>query len=179
MNRLCRATVYLLTLLAVAIPSWAKGDMVLIEIMGGSLPSTIKITDPNINQFNIWAGAMANDAGLEQAEGFIINWKAGAVPKPQTEIEHYQVAFYAGCNSMPKDPMCRAEKPRLKYVVQYGYDGKSKQGFVYLPGFNETWGHLNGGSIYRGNSIDGHWFRASDAWLRFVQPILDKDPWRY
>ena len=48
MNRLCRATICLATLLAIRIPSRAKGDMVLIEIMGGNLPSTLKITDPKI-----------------------------------------------------------------------------------------------------------------------------------
>jgi hypothetical protein len=81
MHRLRSATICLLTLLAVTIPSWAKGDMVLIEIMGGHLPSTIRITDPNIDRFNIWTGPVVNGIGLEQAEGFIINWKAGLAPE--------------------------------------------------------------------------------------------------
>jgi hypothetical protein len=93
MNRFCSAIFWLLTLLAVTIPSWAKGDMVLLEIMGGNLPSTIKITDPKIDDFNIWAGPGVNGVALEQAEGFIINWKAGVALEPQPEVERYQVAF--------------------------------------------------------------------------------------
>ncbi len=57
--------------------------------------------------------------------------------------------------------------------MQYDYDGKSKQGFVYLPRMKEAWGDLNGGSIYHGNGIEGHWFHATDEWRRFVEPILD------
>ena len=178
MRRLCNATIWLLTLLAVTIPSWAKGDMVLVEIMGGSLPSTIKITDPKINDFNIWAGPGVNGVGLEQAEGFIINWKAGVAAQPPNnwppEVEHYQVAFYAGCRTIPGDPKCLAEKPHLAYVVLYDYNRKSKQGFVYLPRIREPLGDLNCGSICRGNDIEGHWFHATDAWTSFAEPILDK-----
>lgn len=175
MSRLCSATIWLLTFLAVTIPSWAKGDMVLVEIMGGSLPSTIKITDPKIGDFNIWAGPGVNGVGLEQAEGFIINWKAGVAPEPQPEVEHYQVAFYAGCRTIQDDPECLAEKPHLAYVVLYDYNRKSKQGFVYLPRVEERWlGNLNCGSICRGNGIEGHWFHATDAWLSFVEAIIDK-----
>ena len=172
MNRPWTATISLLTLLAITIPSYAKGDMVLIEIMGGNLPSTIKITDPKINDFNIWSGPGVNGIGLEQAEGFIINWKAGVVPQPGPEVEHYLVAFYAGCRTIPDDPKCLAEKPHLAYVVLYDYDRRSEQGFVYLPRIEEPWAELNGGSIYHGHDIEGHWFHATDAWRSFVEPIL-------
>jgi alkanesulfonate monooxygenase SsuD/methylene tetrahydromethanopterin reductase-like flavin-dependent oxidoreductase (luciferase family) len=170
--RFCSTTICLLTLLAVTLPLWAKGDMVLVEIMGGQLPSTIKITDSNIDEFNIWAGPGVNGVSLEQAEGFIINWKAGAAAAPGPALEHYQIAFYAGCRAIPDDPRCLAEKPHLAYVVLYDYDRKAKRGFVYLPRIKEPWGGLNGGSIYRGNTIEGHWFHSSDAWQSFVEPIL-------
>jgi hypothetical protein len=174
MNRFFSVAVCLLTVLAAAIPLWAKGDMVLIEIMGGNLPSTIRITDPKISEFNIWAGPGTDDVALEQAEGFIINWKAGVAPESRPDFEHYQVAFYAGCRTV-EHPECRGEKTRLAYVVLYDYDRKSKQGFVYLPRVGEPWwGNLNGRSIYRGNGVEGHWFHATNAWLIFVGPILDK-----
>ena len=179
MNCFCRATIRLLTLLALTIPSWAKGDMVLVEIMGGHLPSTIKITDPKIDDFNIWAGPGVNGVGLEQADGFIINWKAGVAAQPRPGLEHYQVAFYAGCRTIPDDPKCLAEKPHLAYVVLYDYDRKAKRGFVYLPRFKEPWGELNCGSICRGTDnggIEGHWFHATDTWTSFVEPILDEAP---
>lgn len=174
MNRLCSTIACLLAFLVGSVSSWAKGDMVLIEITGGNLPSTLRITDPKIDDFNIWAGPGVNGVGLEQAEGFIIYWKAGVVQQPRTEVEHYQLAFYAGCRTIPDDPRCLAVKPHLAYVVLYDYDRQSKHGFVYLPRITEPWGSLNGGSIYRGNAIEGHWFRANDAWQSFLGPILGK-----
>lgn len=173
MNRPSSAAIRLLTLFAVSLPVPAKGDMVLVEIMGGKLQSTIRITDPKIQYFNIWAGPGVNSASLEDGQGFIINWKAGAVPQQSPlQVERYQVAFYAGC--LTDDSMCRGAKPHLAYVVLYDYDPKSGQGFVYLPNTNESWGNLNGGSIYRGSGIEGHWFHATDAWRSFVQPIIAK-----
>lgn len=174
MIRFSISSVRLLTLLAVTIPSWAKGDMVLLEIMGGDLPSTIKIAAPEIGDFNIWAGPGVNGVALEQAEGFIINWKAGVATQPRAALKHYQIAFYAGCRTVRDNSKCLAEKPHLAYVVMYVYDDNSKQGFVYLPSIKEPWGNLNSNLIYHGNGIEGHWFRATDAWLSFVEPILDK-----
>ena len=174
MNCFRRATIRLLTLLALTIPLWAKGDVVLVEIMGGHLPSTIKITDPKIDDFNIWAGPGTSNGLEEGTEGFIINWKAGVASQPRPEVEHYQVAFYAGCRTIPDDPNCLSEKPHLAYVVLYDYDRKAKRGFVYLPRFKEPWGDLNCRSICRGNDIPGHWFHATDTWISFVEPILEK-----
>jgi hypothetical protein len=58
--------------------------------------------------------------------------------------------------------------------VLYDYDRKSKQGFAYLPrSKNRGGGNLNAGSLYRGG-IEGHWFYATDAWLSFVERIIDK-----
>jgi hypothetical protein len=148
--------------------------MVLVEVMGGGLPSTMKITGPKIQDFNIWAGPGVSGPRGEQTEGFIIDWKAGAVEQPRPQVEHYQVAFYAGCRTIPDDPNCLAEKPRLAYVVLYDYDRSTKQGFVYLPRIKEPWGNLNGGSIYHGNDIEGHWFHATKAWQDFVMPLLDR-----
>ena len=148
--------------------------MVLVEIMGGHLPSTIKITDPKIDDFNVWAGPGVNGVSLEQADGFIINWKAGVAAQPGPALEHYQLAFYAGCRSIPDDPKYLAEKPHLAYVVLYDYDRQAKRGFVYLPRIKEPWGDVNGRSIYHGNNIEGHWFHATDVWQNFVAPVLDE-----
>lgn len=173
-NRFCSTTIGWLALVVVTLPSWAKGDMVLVEIMGGNLPSTIKITEPAIDRFNIWAGPGVNGVGLEQAEGFIINWKAGVAAEPASALEHYQVAFYVGCKTIPDDPRCLAEKPHLAYVVLYDYDRKAEAGFVYLPRFKEPWGDLNTSAIYHGNHVEGHWFHASDEWQSFLKPILEE-----
>jgi len=41
----------LLFALAVSAPLWAKGDMVLIEVKGTTLPTPIRITDRKIQDF--------------------------------------------------------------------------------------------------------------------------------
>jgi hypothetical protein len=160
--------------IAVTVTSWAKGDLVFLEIMGGSLQSTIKITDHKIGDFVPWAGPGIDNPSLEQ-EGFIIDWKAGVASEPEAAVERHQVAFYVGCQTTVDDPRCIAEKPHLGYVVLYAYDPKTQAGFVYLPRIKELWwGNVNGGTIYHGSGIEGHWFHATTDWISFVQPILEK-----
>ena len=75
-----------LSLLAASIPIaplWAKGDMVMVEIKGGTLTSPIRITYPKIQEFNIWAGPGVNDATLKNGKGFVIDWQAGIVSRPR------------------------------------------------------------------------------------------------
>ena len=154
---------------------WAKGDMVLIEIKGPDLRAAIKITDPKIEEFNIWAGpGTSSSIRGEGTEGFIIDWKAGALAQPPAGLQHYRLDFYAGCRQRPDDPDCAAERPRLVYVVGFDYDAASKHGFVYLPRFFEPWSELNCGSICRGHGLEGHWFRATSTWERFVAPFLER-----
>jgi hypothetical protein len=157
---------------ATTTPLWAKGDMVLIEIRGEALPAPVKITDPKIQEFNIWAGAGANEGALATATGFIIDWKAGIVARLPAGLQHYEVSFYAGCRERPHDLSCLAETPRLVYVVPYDYDPASKKSFVYLPGYGEPWCDLNWGHIYRGKDVEGHWFLATDSWDEFVRPVI-------
>ena len=56
------ATSVLLSSLALCAPLWAKGDMVLIEVKGGTLTAPLKIIDPKIQEFNVWAGPGVNGA---------------------------------------------------------------------------------------------------------------------
>ena len=46
-----------LLILILAPALWAKGDMVLIEVKAKSLRAPIEITDPKIQEFNVWAGS--------------------------------------------------------------------------------------------------------------------------
>jgi hypothetical protein len=142
----------LLASLTASAPLWAKGDMVLIEVKGETLSAPLQITDPKIQEFNIWAGPGVSSGDTEETEGFIIDWRAG-VAQPPAGLNHYQVSFYAGCNAAPRaegvalglsaaailrnNPSCLGEKPRLAYVVSYDYDHSSKRGFVYLPRYGE------------------------------------------
>jgi hypothetical protein len=163
------ATLGLLTSFTMCAPLLAKGDMVLIEIKGADLKAPLKITDPRIQEFNIWAGPGTSADGVEGTEGFIINWRAGVVQQLPAGLQHYRVSFYAGCNTRPNDPDCLAEKPRLVYEVSYSYAISSQRGFVYLHRFDEPGWDVHG--IYRGK-LEGHWFQATEEWEQFVAPII-------
>jgi len=163
----------LLAVFIASSPVWAKGDMVVIEVKGGTLTSPLKITDPKIQEFNVWAGPGVNNTTLENASGFIVDWHAGVVAHPPAGVQHYEISFYVGCRT-PNDFVCLAEKPSLAYVVFYDYDPSSTRGFVYLPGKGEPWYVMNVRSIYHGEGVEGHWFQAADSWESFVRPIIAK-----
>jgi len=165
--RLVLATVFgLLVLFIAPAASWAKGDMVLIEIKGASLTAPLKITDPKIQESNVWAGPGVNGSTVENAEGFIADWWKGAVAQPADGVPRYELSFYAGCRTAPS---CLGETPILVYVVSYAYDASSKRGFIYLPGTSR-----NVSTIYHGKDVEGHWFLATDAWQDFVRPLIAK-----
>jgi hypothetical protein len=150
---------------------WAKGDMVLIEVRAKALTSPIKITDPKIQEFTVWAGPGVNGAGLEDASGFIADWKQGAVAAPPAGLTRYKLSFYWGCRTI-QTAGCPEERPVLCYVAFYAFDPASPRGFVYVPGRGEASYVLNVGTIYHGPRVEGHWFHASDAWERFARPII-------
>jgi hypothetical protein len=148
-----------------------KGSTTRISISGDALAAPIEIRDAAIvNEFQIWAGPGTRScvAGhcVEGAEGFIVDWSAGAVAAKPSGLRRYQVSFFVEDEESPAPP-----KPeRLAYVVLYEYDPVRSQGFVYLPGKGDQWQELNWGSIYR--RLEGHWFRATQAWQDVVVPII-------
>lgn len=131
----------------------------------------VQITDPRIQEFNVWAGPGVNGAGLEDAEGFIVYWKKAAVAAPPVGLKHYEVSFYAGCRT---EPSCLGERPRLDYVVvvSYDYNPSSKRGFIYLPGKGDASYSLNLGTITHVSRVEGRWFFALDSWESFVRPLI-------
>jgi len=149
-----------------------KGATSRITISGDILAAPIEIRDPAIViQFQIWAGPGTRScvAGhcREGAEGFIVDWSAGAVAGVPSGLRRYQVSFFV-------EEERSASKPtpeRLAYIVRYEYDPMRSQGFVYLPGKGDQWQELNWGSIYRGG-LEGHWFRATRAWQDAVVPLI-------
>src|ERR1700680_3946119 len=144
--------------------------MVLMESKGGPLTTPIKITDPQIQEFSVWAGPGVNGTGLPNATGFIVDWQKGVLAQPPAGLQHYEVSFYAGCRTVPNDPRCLAEPHSLVYVVFYDSDPSSKRGFIYLPGKGEASYWLNVHTILHG--VEGHWFFAADSWERFVRPLI-------
>jgi hypothetical protein len=146
----------------------AKGATTLIELRSPALAAPIRTTDARVQEFEVWSGPGVNNVAVSDAEGFIANWKAGAVAAPR-DLQRYDVLFYtASCPA--QDPGCG--DPLLSYVVTYGLDPKTKQGYVYFPSEAETLFAINGPSIYRGRDVEGRWFRTTTTWDAFVAPLI-------
>src|SRR5438270_12317099 len=77
----------------------AKGDIVKITIKGATLETPIEVTDltdPKVGNFPVWSGPGVFVNGVEETDGFIIEWSKAVVPKLTAGLEHYEVSFYAG-----------------------------------------------------------------------------------
>jgi len=180
MVRNMKHTLILIILLSLAVsaPLWAKGEMVLIEVKGATLPAPIQITDPKIEEFTPWSGPGVNGARVPNADGFIIDWHAGVLSQQATQhveqqapgLQHYEISFYEGCRT--KNDWCTEKEPRLVYVVFYDYDPSSARGFVYLPGKGDPSYQLNMGTIWR--HVEGNWFLATHSWEEFIRPVIEK-----
>ena len=150
----------LLATLVVPAPLAAKGPTLKISIKGDGLTTPIDLTDPSIRAFNVWEGPGTFVNDVEQTEGFIIDWGKGIVAERPSELQHYEVSFYAN-----------HQGERLVYVVSYEYNPSTQQGYIYLPGKVDEWYILNTLSIYR-HGREGNWFLATRAWQDFVRPII-------
>jgi hypothetical protein len=138
----------------------AKGPTLKIIIKGASLTAPIEITDPGIRDFNVWAGPGVRINGVDQTQGFIVDWPKGAIAERQKGLPRYEVSFYAN-----------HQGERVVYVVSYEYNPATGLGYVYLPGKADEWYELNTFSIYRGG-LEGDWFHAASRWDDFVRPII-------
>ncbi len=110
--------------------------------------------------------------GIEQTEGFIIQWSKGIVTERPKGLQRYEVSFYTGCDI--GEWGCRSSKPSLSYVVFYDYDPSMEQGYVYLPGKADELLKRNAGSMWHGHRFEGNWFRATSEWENFVRPLIAK-----
>ena len=145
-----------------------KGDTVKITIESAALAARIEITDPAVQQFNLWSGA--GTSTFDGNQGFIIDW-ANRLETAPAGLHHYKVSFYEGCQLRESTP-CRTSEPSLAYVVYYAYHSSTGNGFVYLPGRGGEFAQLNTSHIYRGQEYEGHWFKAAKTWDDFVRPII-------
>jgi hypothetical protein len=166
------ALAFILSVVSLTVPSLcAKGDTVKIRIKGAGLSIPIDITDPKIKAFNVWAGPGVTVNGVEQTEGFIVEWSKGVVAQLPTGLQHHEVSFYDGCET--GDPNCRTGEPSLTYVVSYAYNRSTGQGFVYLLGTDDEQFQLNK-AMWHGHGFEGNWLRATKAWEDFVNPLIAK-----
>jgi hypothetical protein len=167
MTRAVALAVVVSTLLAPA-TIVAKGATTLIELRSPALTAPIRTTDAKVREFNIWSGPGVNDVAVADAEGFIANWKAGAVDAPR-DLQRYDVLFYTDSCATP-GPGC--DDHLLIYVVTYAIDPATRQGYVYIPGAGETLYAINGPSIYRGRDVEGRWFLTTTTWDAFATPLV-------
>ena len=156
-------TISLFVILAVSSPS-AKGIPSRITIDGGNLTSPIQIDDPKIvASFNVWAGPGTRSGGVEETDGFIIDWSSGAVAAPRPDLRRYAVSFFV----WDRNRMIE----RMVYIVSYTYDPSTQQGYVYLPGKGDKEYALNASTIHRRR--EGNWFLATAAWHIVVTPLIE------
>ncbi len=151
----------ILTMLIIPPALSAKGDTVKITIKGAGLTTPIEITERKIRDFRVWAGPGVGVNGIEQTDGFVIDWSQGTVAKRPSGLQHYEVSFYT-----------KLSKEGLVFVVSYEYDPSSKRGYVYLPGKGDEWYRLNTSTMFHGHGLEGNWFRATSAWENFVRPLI-------
>jgi hypothetical protein len=122
----CRAGGLLLVLVTVAVVS-AKGTTTRIVITGSELLGPIELRDRDVvAAFNVWSGPGTRMNGVEGMDGFIVDWRSGAVEPLITALRQFDISFLADRNSSGSD--------RLVYVVSYGLNPLSGEGYVYLPG---------------------------------------------
>jgi len=164
------ASVLTLLMLSIPTPLSAKGATVKITIKGGDLATPIEITEPKIRDFEIWAGPGVYVNGIEQTEGFIIQWSKGVVAELPNGLQHYEVSFYSGCDI--GEWGCRTSEPSLSYVVFYDYDPSMEQGYIYLPGKADELFKFN--AIWHGHGFEGSWLHSTSAWENFVRPLIAK-----
>ena len=142
------------------VPLLAKSETAKITITSPALHSTVEITDPQVRAFSVWSGPGVRVDGVEQMEGFIINWRQGVVKELPSGLRHVEVAFYGDASDQPV------------YTVFYDYNPVSGEGYVYLPGKNDEGYTRNTAAVLHGTEWEGHWFRATAAWETFVRPLI-------
>jgi hypothetical protein len=145
---------------------FAKGITTKITITSPELKSPIEISDPEIlKHFNVWAGWGTFVNGVENNEGFIIDWAAGVVDERPSGLRNYEVSFYVRYPNRPFNE----QTDQLVYVVLYETDPATGQGYVYLPGKADERFRLNTKAILRGR--EGNWFRATAAWQNAIRAV--------
>jgi hypothetical protein len=168
--RLFAAVLSVIFVTTMPTPLLGKGNTVKITIESAALAARIEMIGPAVRQFNIWSGPGTYLNGVEDTQGFIVDW-ANRLDEAPVGLLHYKVSFYEGCELRESSP-CRTSEPSLVYVVYYAYNPSTGDGFVYLPGRGGEFAQLNTSHIYRGQGYEGRWFRAARAWNDFVRPII-------
>lgn len=81
---------------------------------------------------------------------------------PASSAPRYKISFYAKLGEKP---------PHVVYMAYYAFDPAKHEGFVYLPGPNDSEYYTNAGSIMRAHQ-DGRWNPADPAWCAQINEII-------
>jgi hypothetical protein len=144
-------------------PLAAKGQLTRITIQRDAQSAPLEIRDDEIlRRFSPWAGPGVWVEGVEQTQGFIIDWSSGAMTRAPKARQAFDVRFYV--KYYPDQP------EELAYQVSYAYDPKESQDAVYLPGKGDAQYPVNVRSIVRG--IEGKWFRPTSEWQALARVLI-------
>jgi hypothetical protein len=143
----------------------AKGATTKIIVTGAGLDAPIELRDRDVvAPFNVWSGPGTSMNGVEGMDGFIVNWRAGAVEPAVASLQRFEISFFADQNPSASDSPV--------YVVSYGIDRSIGEEYVYLPGRSDPRWQSNVRSIIRGTQYEGHWFRATAAWRNVMRTYV-------
>jgi hypothetical protein len=152
-------------LLAITSLASAKGETSKVTITGGRLAAPVEIADSQVlGAFNVWSGPGVTANNVPQAEGFIVDWSAGAVSQPPPGVPEYELEFAVH----ERDSI---NGHTVVYVVRYAA-APTGPGYVYLPGPGDDHYALNTRSIYR--QREGQWYRATKAWDDVMRSALSR-----
>jgi hypothetical protein len=160
------------TLVLVATPSWGKSETIKLEITGPGLDRPLYITDRDIlERFTIWVAVSSARKmaarNPDQPLKTYADYVRGEVTQPEG-LRMYTVTFHQG-NGMG-EPLSGWHGT---YVVTYGRDPSSGQGYIYVPGGKD-------GEVFQRNvfsistGAEGKWFHSSKAWEQRVAPLIQQ-----
>jgi hypothetical protein len=163
MNILARAFIALLLLCGLSGPLEAKGQLTRIIIQREAGTTPVEIRDGEVlRRFNPWGGLGAWSEGIEQTNGFIVDWNSGATAGPSNSRELYDLRFYAKRSD--------SQREQLVYSVTYAYEPEKGQDAVYLPGKDDARYAVNVRSIFRG--VEGRWYRPTFDWQSLARTLI-------
>lgn len=142
-----RLLLLLSIVLLVSVTTLAKGPTVRLTVAGPGLAAPVDIRTPEAIRPSVWGGEFIGQPAAE----------------PPAVLRRYLVSFHV---DLPRD-----QGVRVMYVVKYARDPFTGQGFVYLPGRQDTWGEVNRHTIGR-DGQDGRWHRAERRWSDAVAAAL-------
>jgi len=162
--------------------AYSKGSPDKILIKGEGLTHAIEITDrETLKSFDPWVGQFIDWTrqrlsgpvdkehtykAVDLTTGQECSWK---IVEPAKQDHCCDVFFYMKW----KGRHSTYDRGSLKmiYRVRYCADSEGAPGYVYLPGRDDKWNTVNGGTILR-DGHDGRWHYASASWDALMHNAL-------